>query len=70
MKRYFYYERSLLGRWCPVIANNPPTKQAETRRVPVTYGLKLLTDRHDTWSLDDCVAEWPMPITATEIKGE
>lgn len=70
MNRYFYWQRNVLGRWSPVLASDAPGKDAESRRKPTVTGLVTLSDRHSDWSLDDCAAEWPLPLTRREKQGE
>jgi len=61
MKKYFYWYRTLIGRWAPCIADTPPGPSAEARAPRSAAPPVTLEGSTLDLTLDQCVALWPCP---------
>lgn len=62
--RWFYWQRTILGKWSPVIADTAPAKRTASGSAgPTVVGVQKLEAQHDGWTLNDCAKNWPHPAT-------
>lgn len=59
--KFFYWYRSILGRWSPCIDTVYPDKGAERRKPKLAFEPIKLEGELEKLTLEECVARWPAP---------
>lgn len=61
MPRYFYWYRSMLGRWSPCIADQLPGPGAQTRAPKIAFPAIKLEGEDENLTLMQAMEKWPVP---------
>ena len=59
--KYFYWYRSMIGRWSPCINSVYPTKGPDKPKPKLAFEPIKLEGELENLTLQECMARWPAP---------